>query len=213
MKKILLALSLVALTSAAFSEGLDLSAGGSVGYTFNSQSYKLVNGITTNESTATSNLLSVGAFFDLTYAEVGLGIQTQLGKSKLKSKLTYDGYSQLNKDDSSDFDSQLLNLTFKALGKYPFAFDKITVFPLAGLEYGFNLGTKDKDTLNDKQKSDLNDLFIDLGAGVDYALTDKLYIRGEGLFGLNLTAKPDAFTVDSAFGYKVDVAVSVGYKF
>ena len=201
----------------AFGQDMPLSIGGSAGYVFESQYGKASNTFQTQEVTGTSSSFSVGAFFDLAYAELGLGIESQIGKTAFKIKSTYASNPPPNTDTSQDTDFQDLNLLIKALGKYPFHFDKITVFPLAGFEYSLNVSEKDKDKLSDDQKSDLNDLFLDLGAGIDYPLTEQLYIRGEGIFGLNLTAKPTAAlsggaSWDSNFGYRINAILSIGYK-
>jgi hypothetical protein len=100
-----------------------------------------------------------------------------------------------------------LSLGFILLGKYPFKVnEKITWFPLLGLEYQIALlewRNPDGDTYvydrtdgelgADKDKDGYpyplhawNSLWIDLGAGLDYTLAGPFYLRSELLFGFRL---------------------------
>jgi len=218
MKKLLLTLSLAALAGLAF--GLDVagtkiepSVGAYVGLGGWNDSYKVsVSGYSAEATWGYSNL-SLGAFFDATYLEGAIAVDSQLGKTKYK----VTGSSSSDSEDAT----QNLALDFRLLAKYPFAFAPVTVYPLVGFDYSLNLNFKDKSSASSDAKNEANDFFVDLGAGLDYPITSNVYIRGEGVFAINLTpttkAVKDSYTAYgytySDFGYKFGANVGVGYKF
>jgi hypothetical protein len=95
-------------------------------------------------------------------------------------------------------------LGFTLLGKYPFRLNRqVTVFPLAGLEYQIALlEYRDPERFKEYNRTDgiresdskggayalpmWNSLFIDIGAGLDYAFGSGLYMRTELLYGFRL---------------------------
>jgi opacity protein-like surface antigen len=220
MKKLLLTLSLAALAGLAF--GLDVagtkiepSVGAYVGLGGWNSSFKASLGGASVEQSGGYTNLSLGAFFDATYLEGAVAVDTQLGKAK--TKLAVTGSSTVE----SESDTQILALDFRLLAKYPFAFAPVTVYPLVGFDYSLNLNFKDKSSASSDAKNEANDFFVDLGAGLDYPITSNVYIRGEGVFAINLTptakANKDYYTglglTYSDFGYKFGANVGVGYKF
>jgi opacity protein-like surface antigen len=90
------------------------------------------------------------------------------------------------------------------LGKYPFRLNgRLTVFPLAGLEYQFALweyrkqnGFRGYDRTDGIRETNAkgraytlsmwNSLFVDIGGGLDYALSPRLFLRTELLCGFRL---------------------------
>ena len=119
-----------------------------------------------------------------------------------------------------------MGLGFGILGKYPFNFGKVTAFPLMGVEYRLALSVKDKDGNiiddipgADDASSDYSALWFQLGGGVDYALTDALYLRGSALYGIRLANKVETNEVDddpdasARLGHGLTVKVAIGYKF
>jgi opacity protein-like surface antigen len=165
-----------------------------------------------------------GLFFDATYVEVDLAMV--FGSTKYN-----------NKDSEKLFlDDKSINQTalrIGALGKYPISLsDKVTFFPLLGLDYHIvlNATLDGEDPYKDKKDADGNDmtatgelsaLWIKLGVGADFALTDKLFLRGEFLYGLGLNNKSerdqikswkDNDTTATALDHGLDVKVLVGYK-
>jgi hypothetical protein len=79
-------------------------------------------------------------------------------------------------------------------GKYPFHLGgKFTVFPLLGIDYRVVLSAEDKATKMQPQNADGDDdpgrlsaLWFKLGGGLDFAITEALYLRGEILYGIRL---------------------------
>jgi hypothetical protein len=221
MKKIAFVLSMAALAGAAF--GFDLkdlnpSVGLAGGYASTTRTIEASGTISSTSGSTktvmTVNSWSVGAFADVTYAEVAVSLTSQIGNTRGEASGTGWGASV----SGGEFDSQLLNLSARALGKYPFTFGSLSVFPLVGVEYSANLSAKN--VTAPSKASDFNAFYLDLGAGLDYALTDKLYLRVEGLWGLNLTptmqGAKDSYAasgLNPAFsGSQLAGSLAVGYK-
>jgi hypothetical protein len=164
-------------------------------------------------------------FLDLTFAEIDVAFQ--IGSLKPE----YEGPGGIGFDD---IDLSYTALNFGILGKYPFEFGQLTAFPLAGVDYQYVLSAKDED--GDKYEgfdgngngkaSDFSSLWIRLGGGVDYNITDALYIRGEALYGIRLASKVEgdiedmvkllvgnAIDVSKNLGHGLLVKIGVGYKF
>ncbi|GHV84923.1 hypothetical protein AGMMS50230_05310 [Spirochaetia bacterium] len=155
------------------------------------------------------------AFFDATYAEVGVDF--------------IYGFGTMSPTGGSDEKYKIMNLGFSLLGKYPFTFGKITAFPLLGIEYRFAVSAKDKNGDNfDKggngpKAADFSALWIQIGGGVDYPITKQLYVRGELLYGIRLQNKAEKDSVDEAkrdgddakrrWGHGPTIKIGVGYKF
>lgn len=222
-KKVLILLVLVGLASGGlFAADFSLSVGG--GGFFNG-----LFGSTTwegggNSETSKQNVIGGGAFlyFDATYAEADLDIL----------------FSSNSDPDESDSGSiGLTHFGFSLLGKYPFDLGAVKLFPLLGIDYQLFLSgqMKDKDGEDvgdavkrgddmggDSKIEDSMDFFsIQVGAGVDYGLTDALYIRGELLWGFKLDSKsesdakkdlPDGVTIKN-FTSGPRIKIAVGYKF
>ncbi|MDR2509010.1 MAG: outer membrane beta-barrel protein, partial [Spirochaetaceae bacterium] len=122
-------------------------------------------------------------FFDATYAELSLA---------------FFGGTMKNKSDGTETDSSIMNFNIGLLGKYPIAVgEKLKVFPLLGIEYDICLSAKDEDGNEyegmggdgDGGPGDFSALWFKLGGGLDFALTEKLYLRFEALYGLRLENK------------------------
>ena len=152
------------------------------------------------------------AFLDLTYAELGLGLNL------VNQKSDSDG------DDGTDFTWFSISL----LGKYPFVLnDKMSVFPLVGFNWNIFLSGKNKnydkeikrDDLSDDYKDSFDAFILDLGGGADFALTEKLYLRASALFGIKFNSKEEQDFIDNSDGKgKIFTAgptikVGIGYKF
>jgi opacity protein-like surface antigen len=152
-----------------------------------------------------------GVFFDATYAEIGLGMDFTNGKNPDVS-------------GSKGFDATYFSISL--LGKYPIALsEKLTLFPLLGFDWNIFTAGENKNTHVKTKRDDLaddykdsNDLFlINLGAGADFALNDKLYVRGSFLYGFKLNSKSEQETVDDynakIFTSGPALKAGVGYKF
>ena len=111
------------------------------------------------------------------------------------------------------------------LGKYPLDLGAVTFFPLLGIDYQLVLsakmdGEEIKNEDDENMAGDLSKLWIKFGAGVDYPLTDALYLRGEILYGIGLASKFENDMVDGFGGdtkanldHGPTIKIGLGYKF
>jgi opacity protein-like surface antigen len=202
MKKAVLSVLLVFLPLSAFSADFSLSAGGGglFGYTFTR--YTLKEGDTLSLQRMDRINYSGFLFFDATYAEFSVSILS--GKNNYSESIA-NGADTLRESSGTGSET---NLGLSLLGKYPFTIsEKFTWFPIFGLEYnialvqtrspddgreydrskgkGVSTTDVDKDG-NSYPLSAFSAFWIDVGAGLDYNLTDSLFLRGELLFGFRL---------------------------
>jgi hypothetical protein len=181
-----------------------------------------------DDVTVTTPYIGGGAFlfFDATIAELSTGILFGGGKST-QTKKSPSVYS-------SEMDSSYTNLYIGVLVKYPFAInDRISLFPLLGVDYQITLSAEDIDKKNDGSGSGGMDwgteskgfsaLWFRGGGGADFAITDTLFLRGEILYGIRLANKNendvndwnDSIGLDSEIllGHGLTVKFALGYKF
>ena len=170
-------------------------------------------------------------FFDAAYAELTLGVFH--GGGKMKSTTTLGGQSVPTMPNTEvDISGTYLNIGL--LGKYPFALsNKLSLFPLLGLEYDVCLSVKKEGAGSDQtdgSAGDYNMLWFKLGAGVDFDLTEKIYLRFEALYGIRLEAEFEKDMVSAAkaqaasmniagadvnarLGHGLTAKLAVGYQF
>jgi opacity protein-like surface antigen len=137
-------------------------------------------------------------------------------------------------------------LGISLLGKYPFALNgRWSVFPLAGIEYSIALverrqpdgdkvydradgllaSDRDKDG-NPYPLSAWNSLLVKIGAGADYVLTQRLFMRGELLYSFRLQTEyetgalemvKDMFNASAPQYYGLtsgpSLKIALGYRF
>jgi hypothetical protein len=197
----------VVLATTAWAQDFSLSAGGGgllVG--------DFTGGVKSGGEKMTTPYFGGGgfAYFDATYAEVSVGFFVGGGDMK---------------GGGSDKPWTLSALKLGLLGKYPIALsDALTLFPALGIEYDVVLsakidGTKVDDVDGmDMKSGDFSALWIKAGAGLDVQLTEKLYFRGEALFGIRLSNKFEKDMIDdkgadAVLGLGPTVKLGVGYKF
>jgi len=208
MKKVLLTLAAVLIGTAAFAQDFKVSAGPTLGFQWINYgvSYSIL-GIT-----GTGNLnaptFNFGVFFDATYVEAKVGYLTEIGKSN--NTATISGTTV-----SATSDDQLGFLNIGIAGKLPIKLsDMIVLFPKVGFDYNIYMNSNPKYT--GSVATDLNDLFLLLGLGVDIYVAKTIYIRPEGSFDINLTATPSSANAVSGVTYtgnKINAGVSVGFVF
>jgi len=168
-------------------------------------------------------------FVDATYAELtfaffgGSGTTTEEQKNDLGSGTT-----------KWDFSATTLNIGL--LLKYPFEItEKISVFPLLGFDYAIALGVKangvkiDDIPFRTVKSSDYSAFWFKLGGGLDFSFTDKLFLRGEVLYGIRLKNKAEKDSIDAAkalaatysatdvdikarLGHGLTAKIALGYK-
>ena len=212
MKKCLLIFVILALVATGAFAQFSLSVGGGVLFdgSFN-------NGIKIDASgfkgSAGWHNFSFGgfAFFDATYVEADISFAFGILK----------GY---DRDDLSGMklgDPTAIQLGFTVLGKYPFELGSITLFPLLGINYNVVLnGWLDGESFNDSGQSAaewLSQFGFLGGVGLDYDITDFLYLRGEALFQIRLPMKEfreaASGPLKATVGLGPVIKVAVGYKF
>jgi opacity protein-like surface antigen len=200
---ILTALFFVCLSNNIFAADFSISAGGGglLGYTFTRYT---LEGEDVKSTQSMDRLDYAGfLFFDATYAEFSVMIQG--GKNSYKENMIYTAASLADTQGTGTE----TNLGFSLLGKYPIAINKtLTWFPAFGVEYQIALTQRRKpsgesgDYVYDRSKGQLpedrdkddkpypisawNSFWIDIGAGLDFNITSKLFLRGELLFGFRL---------------------------
>jgi hypothetical protein len=156
----------------------------------------------------------IGAFFDATYLEVGMDFIFG----------SFEQYAGAFAVTSTQFG-------FTILGKFPVAAGPVTVFPLAGIDYQIFLSgeaeglTIKRDDMSDyyPDMEDLYDAFsLVVGAGLDYNISAKLYLRGEVLCNFKMESESDKALKKlareddvsfSLFTFGPRVSIGVGYKF
>jgi hypothetical protein len=126
-----------------------------------------------------------------------------------------------------------MGLDIELLGKYPFAIsEQLSVFPLLGVKYRAMLSVKDEDgdTVKnvegdkDDASGDFSALWFKLGGGVDFSITEQLYVRGALSYGLrlantyendyvDLAEKNGVTDVKTLLGHGLEIKVAVGYRF
>ena len=123
-------------------------------------------------------------FLDVTYAELSFGL--------MRGEFAAPGVST-RKSDNSKYGvlagslGDVLSVDIGLLGRYPIRVAKITVSPLLGVGYNLVLSAKyrvgdgirwGKDYLAD-EAGDYSTMRIMLGAGADFDVTDRIFVRAE----------------------------------
>jgi hypothetical protein len=146
-------------------------------------------------------------FFDATYVEFALSLRggRSAYKETMEQRLAGGAWSSLPGDPETGSGTEM-TLGFSLLGKYPFRVNEaITWFPLLGVEYQAALLEWRKprgDVVHDRTDGDLaadldkngkpyplsawNSFTIDLGAGLDCRISERLFLRNELLFSFRL---------------------------
>jgi hypothetical protein len=151
-------------------------------------------------------------FLDATYAELSFGFFSGAGKITQE----YDGI-----ETGDPFHLSLTAFDIGLLGKYPIELgSSLSVFPLLGVNYRIIVSLKFDDEEDPFLKpADFYALWFKFGGGLDYAVTDNVYLRGNLLYGIRLPNKDenDAVANDSELkarlGHGLDVKIALGYKF
>jgi hypothetical protein len=103
--------------------------------------------------------------------------------------------------ESGNNDTKISGLNITQMGKILFKIinEKLYIFPELGVELNFA-----------KTDTFLSKLLVRAGVGVDVALNEKFFIRGEGLYGLNIgrltghnEGLPSGFSARLAIGYQI----------
>jgi hypothetical protein len=187
---------------------LNAGGGGLLGYTFTRYSLEGNAGSAEHiKSTQIMDRINYGGFlfFDAAYGEIAVSLRG--GRHSYEENVvTRSG--NLNSTGTGTE----MTLGFSLLGKYPFTVnEKITWFPLLGVEYQAALlewrkprGDIAHDRTGGELSADLdkngkpyplsawNSLTIDAGAGFDYRIGERLFLRNELLFSFRLQTAYEA---------------------
>ncbi|MCL2609422.1 MAG: hypothetical protein FWD94_05930 [Treponema sp.] len=221
MKTMVLFTALTVLcTSAVFAQdgagGFSLSAGsgGSIGGHFTRYRIQAGEGEASFRADQNVNLLEGGAFafLDATYATLYVGFLG--GTGTFDEPVTVGG--QKLDDFSRSGRGWESSLGVSLLGRYPFALgERLTLFPLLGMDWHLALSQRRTDGpavydrtnppagstdahLNGNFKiSDWNVLFVRLGAGASFDLTDRLFLRGDLLYGIRLMSRQEKLSLET----------------
>jgi len=200
-KRIGLVVVFALVAAGAFAQ-IQTSAGGGAQFDFNGgmgADYK------------NNTIFGVFGFFDATYAEANMAFV--LGKVLIPTSWMGDVVL-----------GSAWQLNFTLLGKYPFELGRVTLFPLAGFSYNMVLslaGSGNNPSLYRAAAKDLNQFGILGGAGLDFGLGEKLFIRGEALFQARFANKFQKNFVDAVgggisgkagIGMGPVIKLGVGYK-
>lgn len=208
-KKGLIVVVLAAFGAAGvFAQGLSLSAGvgGLIGGDFGGGAEGTISGFSMKYETPYFGG-GAFAFFDATYAELSLAFMGGGGKSKFTMTGT----------DSEETDLSIANFNIGLLGKYPFAInDKLSLFPLLGIDYQICLSLKtdgeDYEGLDgDGGPGDFSALWFKFGGGLDFAFTEKIYLRFEALYGIRLENQAEKDLKDSFEAMDLDAKALLGH--
>lgn len=199
MKKIVVAV-LAAVCMGAAASALDLSAGAVFDYTFDHEFGKKDKIEVANDF----SMLGFKAFFDAQYAQVQLGVNSRVGKTKTVVK--YDGTKVT--DGDAKFDVTYFNIGL--FGKYPFTVGPAKIYPMLGFDFDLTASAKYEGNSVDK-KEKLNAYWFDAGVGSDIFVTKNLYIKPQFLLGLQMNKIETSVADKSAF--KVNAGIGAGWKF
>jgi len=158
-------------------------------------------------------------FVDATYAELTLAFFGGGGTSEQTSKETGDP-DYTTKDDFS-----VTSFNIGLLLKYPFEVgEKLSVFPLLGFDYAIAITVKidGKEPTGLISSGDFSAFWFKLGGGLDFKFTDKLFLRGEVLYGIRLENEYESLMVEwesasgwdakSRLGHGLTAKIALGYK-
>jgi hypothetical protein len=150
-----------------------LSRGGGLFYAGNYKRMEATAGTYLIEAKSSLSAFGFFGFFDATFFEVDFNFFFGPGEVELRAP----GFL------AEEVDSSFTGLGFGLLGKFPFVFNKFSVFPLLGFEYQVFFGGDYEYLLENNDPWDFNAFWFKFGLGADYAVTDAFYVRGEFLYG------------------------------
>ena len=182
MKRMVLTAALILFVAAGlFATDLQLGLGGGINYQgmFGMRQKTSLG----TQMDVTSNDFGLYIFFDATYVQ--LDVIYFYG---------FTEYDYINTSVTEDVKGSTFEMAL--LGKYPFALEKFTIFPLLGIGYQF--------------KYSYGGLGFFGGIGADFPLTDRLYLRSELLYGIRLGSGSTWKT--TKIGHTPRVKIGIGFN-
>jgi opacity protein-like surface antigen len=231
IKKILCVAFLSILAAAVFAVDFGLSVGGGalLGGNFTSSETDPAdvsggNKMVMNVMAYDTKTFDVGAFVfvDATYAELSAAYIAEIGKVTGAAEAAYSPlmspHPSAGTTVKSDIEEDYLShvIIVDLLGKYPFALnEKLTVFPALGVGLKFPFAGND---YSDKEYDVTWGVTFKAGGGLDYALTESLFLRCEALFNYQFASDKEATIekVDYQFkdaGYNLGPQVKIGVAY
>jgi len=154
-------------------------------------------------------------FFDATFVEANIsfayGFLTYV--EKLKGSKNEEDYRETEEIGT------VMQLGLGIMVKYPFDMGTITVFPLFGINYNFILSGKDTDGNDISDVKDFSQFGVLGGLGLDFNLTNNLFLRGSALLHVRIPSKSSRDQADEIrggrpiLGFGPLVRLAVGYRF
>ena len=151
--------------------------------------------------------VNVGLFFDAKYVRLGLDYSTNVGDAQSEGKI-------LGVTGSGDYDATYSFFNISAILKYPIQMNEGTViWPAAGIEYSINTTVEENGEDVSDTIDDFDDVYIIVGLGADFKISEQIVFTASALFGYNLTPEPAEDTVGDWSIYKFGVNVGIAYAF
>jgi hypothetical protein len=164
-------------------------------------------------------------FFDAVFAELAFGFATGSGQWTSENSESRDALPYMTRT----------YINIGVFGKYPLIMRRATLFPLLGFDYEYVVsgGIKfaeggDEAKLDGgdgkPEASTLSNFWFKLGAGVDFAVSRNIYLRGELIYGLRGANGFEQYCVDekpeevrselkTKAGSGLSIKIGVGAKF
>lgn len=207
-KPVLVLLFALAVMAPCFAKGPRLSSGfyAGPGFFFSNSETSLI-GITSVTETRYTQA-SFGAFLDTRYALVSLGYWMFDGQAAVTSTI---GSTSIR--SNPDFYTNHISIGVAA--KYPFTLSKgLEAWPLFGLMGTINTGRTGKDSMSEEAQRDLNDLWLQVGTGLDWSISKDFYLRLFAGSLFSLTARPTGSLSSAKYSSLVlDTSLALGYRF
>lgn len=221
MKKLIILSLFLVLTMVAFGQ-VNFSLGANAGFALSSLTDKIsVDADNYGQMSLSDNILTVGAFFDATYARLGVSFARSLGASAgLKAVVGGSTVTDTTSNSPSGYYVNMVDI--RLLGKYPIDLaSNIKLWPTAGVMYSMllSMDMNGDGTADDLTNVDMNDFYIVGGCGLDAFITEQLYFTAAALFNWNLTpiqvkdyTAPPSPQTESVTQWAFNAEVGIGYK-
>jgi hypothetical protein len=154
-------------------------------------------------------------FMDAVYAEIFAGYSAGGGKWK--------SADVGNNGNLPNMSRSYVNIGIFA--KYPIEAGSVKVFPLLGIDYEASVsGERVSELGTFATKESMSALWFKIGAGVDFGLSENVYLRGEALYGVRAASEFEnvwkdeeteriGLMVNAKLGHGGSVKVGVGVRF
>ena len=161
------------------------------------------------EYTLSRTGLGAFGFFGISqYLELNFGILAKI-PNKITAKDPYYGTVTYTGDELGLDTTSALQLGI--YGKYPIPLsDRLVIFPTGGVDFEFTIGTE----ADEWGWAWWHDLWFRVGGGVDFFLTDRLFLRSHIIYGLGIPiGGPDWDDLDMKLSHGLLIKAGVGFMF